>query len=411
MIRIIGVIFLLFWGYVPVTFGQEERDASLHITSLPKAAILINGVPKGETPQKFEVSSNKEIEVLLIAKGFNRFYKTYTLKKGEEKHEDVELDALVGEIEIITEPEGAVIRVDGRQVLSESFEVQKTPATIKLNYGEHKIMLKKKGFAALSQTVVMDQEMMPKLRLQFSPSGKLIVWVPEKYKNSTIYLNGKRLGAMRGSISRTFEVNPGKEIEILAKHPTAKTLPQVLDLVIGEVNKVEFFEWENLASTFGTHLSSSSFSLKSRVGVTFDFDLFGVGFRYKNYSMTFLTGEATVNNEWHFYFRDNGTTYSADQITAEGGKALYSLFSGTWWKAGMGWLYMDVTMETYDHTKAQSLGRSSAFRLSCPIAELGFQLGGDSSGFEVFGGVFIPFAKGETLEAVAGYSVEIGYRF
>ncbi len=111
-----------------------SQTGALEISSRPKkAAVTLDGKPRGDTPTTLEGLAPGPHELLLTKAGYVEVGETVTVKAGETTRLKFQLAEAVGTLLVTSTPERATVRVDGKRV-------GKTPARVaKLAAGEHAV--------------------------------------------------------------------------------------------------------------------------------------------------------------------------------------------------------------------------------------------------------------------------------
>lgn len=132
--------------------------------------------------------------------------------------------------EIDSDPQGAVVRVDGRLR-------GKTPMSVRLSYGSHELELELDGYELASRRIDV-KSAAPKYPFSLVPSlreGNVLVLAPG-WDGATLYVDGKRVGDLPVELrlaegAHTFEVRDGsrrgsdrREVSLAARGLTRLTL-------------------------------------------------------------------------------------------------------------------------------------------------------------------------------------------
>lgn len=113
-----------------------------------------------------------------------------------------------GVLEIVTEPPGASILLDGKSQVEFDGNLQKTPSKIRLSFGTHQITLQHAQYREETISITMKK---PSYRLTKAlklPWGLLTVNVTNDLRTASVFVNEVMLGNMGGTISKTFKVEP-----------------------------------------------------------------------------------------------------------------------------------------------------------------------------------------------------------
>jgi len=164
------------------------NTAILKLTSSPKARAVVNGKDMGLTPLTLKLKPGKETEIILYADGYKSSAEIYVLKAGEVRKEKIILERKETTIRITSEPDGAEIFLNGQQLLTNDFELLRTPAEIKLEYGWHNIILKLKlnEFQDLVHVIDTTDKDSGAIHLILQKPGQLLATEPQKKKELPI---------------------------------------------------------------------------------------------------------------------------------------------------------------------------------------------------------------------------------
>jgi hypothetical protein len=174
-------------GYTPLSHkirlaaGETQQiklpltaiPAFLRIVSIPdKARVYINNEPRGQTPLEQPHLAPGKYRIRVEAEGFDPNARDVTLTRGDRKIEEFRLLSNAGRIDLITEPEGVTVLLDGRKVGETKAKPDATtnisePLTIEpVLAGEHELRLVRKGYAESKQTVQIETGKIVPLQLK-----------------------------------------------------------------------------------------------------------------------------------------------------------------------------------------------------------------------------------------------------
>jgi formylglycine-generating enzyme required for sulfatase activity len=120
----------------------READAQLELVSQPPGAQVSLGTEyRGVTPLTLSIPSGETHELTLFKPGYDVAVRSVELAPGETGALDVRLKARLGIIELVTEPEGARLEIDGRP--SGSATQRLTLVAV-----PHRLVITKDGYAA-----------------------------------------------------------------------------------------------------------------------------------------------------------------------------------------------------------------------------------------------------------------------
>jgi hypothetical protein len=139
-------------------------------------------------------------------------------------------------------------------------KIRKTPADLRLVYGEHSFTLTRDGYADYTETIDINQTNLGKVNWQLLPQpGRLVVRVPSEYKSASIFMDDTLLGTMDGEFVKTFEVSSNIEHIIQARDGNFESATQNIQIKANGSKKVELenFTWHGHDSTKISNLSDN----------------------------------------------------------------------------------------------------------------------------------------------------------
>lgn len=110
------------------------------------ARVLVNGEYRGLTPLDVELRPDSSVEITAAKAGYRSAVETVKLASGEEKSLSFTLQPVIGEIAVSAEPADALLYIDG--ILR-----GRANQTVKLTATEHRLEIRKEGYATHRQTV------------------------------------------------------------------------------------------------------------------------------------------------------------------------------------------------------------------------------------------------------------------
>ena len=125
----------------------EVKSGSISISSKPAGArIAINGKPYGDTPVKISNLPPGSYSIKLEKDGFDPAVRTVNLPAGENLDLMLNLDSNTGGIDIVTQPPGLTLYLDGKQVgVTEKDPLNKNISTVlkirNLSIGKHRLAI------------------------------------------------------------------------------------------------------------------------------------------------------------------------------------------------------------------------------------------------------------------------------
>ena len=105
-------------GLRPGTTTVKRGEAVLQLESEPRSLIFLEGIEQGNTPLVLTVPTDRPAEILAVAEGYQDYSNLFELKSGELRKIKIPLVRRRGSFEITSEPSGASIILDGKQLTS-----------------------------------------------------------------------------------------------------------------------------------------------------------------------------------------------------------------------------------------------------------------------------------------------------
>jgi len=169
----------------------ERLLTTIVVRSTPPGAsvFLDDKKVRGSTPVEIpDISADDAHKITVKKKGYRSAVQTVTLEPGERKEVQVALKPLFGEIRVSSEPPGAKVYLNGKDM------ALKTPTRLsRLSPGKYKVKLKKKGYKAWEGEVSLRDSGpldLPKVKLQ-KAFGKLNL---SSSPWTFVYYMGKEIG-------------------------------------------------------------------------------------------------------------------------------------------------------------------------------------------------------------------------
>ncbi|GAA6167271.1 PEGA domain-containing protein [Sessilibacter corallicola] len=144
------------------TLVLEKIDGLIKLTSSPSgASVTIDGQYVGQTPISAPVNPAEKLSVRLFKDGYKSVSRSVSIKSGDEIDLNVSLPVLLGEVKIKSQPEDALLYVDGR--LS-----GRANQSLQLPAKQHRIVIKKEGYVDFTTSVIprpgLAQNLNPRLK-------------------------------------------------------------------------------------------------------------------------------------------------------------------------------------------------------------------------------------------------------
>lgn len=125
----------------------EPADGLLQLSSTPSGAtVTLNGAYQGTTPLDIELTPQQTHQLTLFFNGYKTAKRSLTLSAGEQQSMSVQLQANLGEVQVVASPADASVWIDGvmRGTQGQTFTL---PAR------QHRIELRRAGYATATRTV------------------------------------------------------------------------------------------------------------------------------------------------------------------------------------------------------------------------------------------------------------------
>ena len=104
----------------------------------------------------------KNIDILMVAEGYNDFSEIFNLPPAKEFIKHVNLVRKRGKINIVSDPSGAKIYLDGKPQLDSSGRTLTTPEDLYLVYGQHVLKLQLKKYEDRTQRLKINRKILVK---------------------------------------------------------------------------------------------------------------------------------------------------------------------------------------------------------------------------------------------------------
>lgn len=211
----------------------EPIPASMRIVSIPEGArIYVNNEYQGRSPVELQSIPPGEYRIRGEAPGFAPTARTINLAHGATATEEIRLISNAGKLEIVTQPAGVKVFINGRERGTTGFKADATdnvsePLTIDLiPEGEHEVTLSANQYYPLTFTVEIKRDqttiLQPQeLRRRFIPNLEVRT---TKGTHTGVYLGTTANGDIR------LEVRPGiiqriPRNEVLTRRPLRAPTP------------------------------------------------------------------------------------------------------------------------------------------------------------------------------------------
>ncbi len=127
--------------------GLTQADGRIELVTDPAAAaVSVDGAFQGQTPLTLRLTPGRPHDLLLSKAGYDPVRQEVSVVADSGRRLEIQLVAQFGEVEVVSDPLGAEIVVDG--------EVRGvTPAQLRLHAVEHELQVRLDGFAVLATTM------------------------------------------------------------------------------------------------------------------------------------------------------------------------------------------------------------------------------------------------------------------
>ena len=158
------------WTDILYVEAEEKRElppvklvligGTLSLDSAPtSASVTINGEFTGTTPLEIVLRPNRNHRVEMSLFGYHTAVRTVRLETAQTRRLNVQLEEVIGNLAVTTEPQGAEVWVDG--------ELQGTSDTVlTLHAIDHDIELRKDGYAGFSTQITVQTEFQQELKVR-----------------------------------------------------------------------------------------------------------------------------------------------------------------------------------------------------------------------------------------------------
>ena len=129
----------------PITLGQP--DAQLTLTSVPSGAeVTAGGSHRGRTPLELDLPAGVEHELVVNLAGYATWTRRVFADAGKKVSVEAKLESVGARVTVQGEPNGAQLFIDG-------VDQGRTPQSLELSATEHRIEVRKEGWAPYTGTV------------------------------------------------------------------------------------------------------------------------------------------------------------------------------------------------------------------------------------------------------------------
>ena len=137
----------------------------------PGAKVFLNEQLIGQTPLKDHVVEPGDYKLEVLHSTFKKFESSLTIKSGDKITEEVELKPGVGRVELLSNPPGAWVEINGKRIK------EVTPFITELDSGSHKVVMGKSERRVARKTLELKdgEEQTMTLTLNMDPHGSVFI--------------------------------------------------------------------------------------------------------------------------------------------------------------------------------------------------------------------------------------------
>jgi formylglycine-generating enzyme required for sulfatase activity len=158
----------------PVTLGAP--DARLVVRSVPGGAdVTVDGTYRGRTPLDIEVAPDTPHDVLVARTGHEPWSRTVQGASGERVALEARLVPILVSLTVRGEPADAELVVDGAPR-------GRTPATLELTAGDHRVEVRKEGLAPFATTLTLAPGVARTLEYTLTEPGRASNALPQGHR-------------------------------------------------------------------------------------------------------------------------------------------------------------------------------------------------------------------------------------
>ncbi len=214
----------------------EKADGLIRVQSKPaQASITINGEYYGLTPLDIPLASGSNYQITLFKDGYQQTQKNITIQSTDKQIVNVDLSANLGEITFQTNPEDALLYVDGRLM-------GRANKSLTLPTSQVQISVKKEGYADYQTTVL------PKVNFDQIISINLKTIEEAKWENIKPLISTKFGHTLKlFKPNDTFEMGSSRREQGRRANESLRTVKLSRAFYLGtkEVTNAQFREFQN----------------------------------------------------------------------------------------------------------------------------------------------------------------------
>ncbi len=146
--------------------------STISVESIPPGAkVFLNEQLIGQTPLKDHAVEPGDYKLEVLHSTFKKFESSLTIKSGDKITEEVELQPGVGRVELLSNPPGAWVEINGKRIK------EVTPFITELDSGSHKVVMGKSERRVARKTLELKdgEEQTMTLTLNMDPHGSVFI--------------------------------------------------------------------------------------------------------------------------------------------------------------------------------------------------------------------------------------------
>jgi hypothetical protein len=299
-----------------------EGKAMMILSSYPSGKVFLNGIPQGNTPVNLIIDTRSPAQITVTKEGYADYINVFRLKPGDKRKESINLARETGTLMITSDPSGATIFLDDKPKLNVAGEPLKTPVKIRSEYGTRPLTLMLNGYQRFKKTIKVNEKDMGTIHCKLEPNpGRVMVKIPWKYRNMSIYKNNTILGGMKGETVQSFELGANISHSLQAKNDDFISEKIKVKINPEEVKRVSFKDFKKVRKKFTLNIDVYPDDAK--------IELYKKG--YMDLKIPFFQGKEISQGKYEVIISKNGYKTHNETVTIENdnSKLLVSLILKT----------------------------------------------------------------------------------
>ncbi len=196
-----NIAVLVILGAAAYVDAQEEDTGALIVEcGDPGAQVFVDGVNCGRPPAKIDSLARGFHEVVVIAPAKATSVKRIKIEQGKVVRVEFKLSTLSGSVTVATEPPGAKVAIDGRDVGVSPVNAEQ------LSRGRHTVTARKRGYETRSKGIVLDYGESLSICLQMKKK-ETVLSVFSFPSQADVFVDGEKSGVTPVRIKG---ITPGK---------------------------------------------------------------------------------------------------------------------------------------------------------------------------------------------------------